>query len=85
MLTTQDMQAAVSCSPVPYRLGGVGFGLWLMGKLGRAWHRCMGGVWVHGSLMVIFETKIPKLFYHIYYLFSLKNYLPCQDSNPQPP
>ena len=39
--------AAVSCSPVGYRLGGVGFGFWLTGKLRLAWvgawHRCMGG------------------------------------------
>ena len=26
-------------------------GFWLTGKLGRAWHRCMGGAWVvHGSV-----------------------------------
>ena len=29
--------AAVSCSPVGYRLGGVKMGFWLTGKLGRAW------------------------------------------------
>ena len=40
--------AAVSCSPDPYRLGGVKFVFWLTGELGRAWHRCMGGAWVHG-------------------------------------
>ena len=39
------MLAAVSCSSDTYRLGGVGLGCWLMGKLGRAWHRCMGGAW----------------------------------------
>ena len=44
-------KAAVSCSSSAYRLGGVGFGIWLTGKLGRAWHRCMGGAWVHGSLV----------------------------------
>ena len=39
--------AAVSCSPVGYRLGGVGFGFWLTGKLGRAWV----GAWVvHGMV-----------------------------------
>ena len=45
--------AAVSCSPDAYRFGGVGFGFWLTGKLGRAWHRCMDGAWVHGSLVVV--------------------------------
>ena len=25
---------------------GTGFGFWLTGKLGCAWHRCMGGAWV---------------------------------------
>ena len=34
-------RAAVSCSPNAYRLGGVGFGFWLTGKLGRALHQCM--------------------------------------------
>ena len=29
--------AAVSCSPDAFRLGGVGFGFWLTGKLGPAW------------------------------------------------
>ena len=38
--------AAVSCSPDVYRLGGVGFRFCLTGKLGRAWHWCMGGAWV---------------------------------------
>ena len=33
--------AAVSCSPDAYTLGGVGLGIWLTGKPGRAWHRCM--------------------------------------------
>ena len=33
----QDTRAAVSCSSVTARLGGIGFGIWLMGKLGRAW------------------------------------------------
>ena len=37
----RDM-AAVSCSPDAYRLGGVGFGFWLTGKLGHAWV----GAWV---------------------------------------
>ena len=34
--------AAVSCSHILYRLGGVKMGLGLMGKLGRAWI----GAWV---------------------------------------
>ena len=29
--------AAVSCSPVPYGLGGVRLGFWLSDKLGHAW------------------------------------------------
>ena len=29
--------AAVSCSADTVRLGGVGFGFWLTGKLGHAW------------------------------------------------
>ena len=29
-------------------LGGVGLGIWLTGKLGRAWHRCVGGACAHG-------------------------------------
>ena len=48
--------AAVSCSPITPRLGGVKMGIWLMGKLGRAWHRCMaflagpvGPCMVHGG------------------------------------
>ena len=36
--------AAVKCSPVTPRLGGVNNGFWLMGKLDRAWV----GEWVHG-------------------------------------
>ena len=35
-------EAAVLCSPIPYWLGGVGLGLGLTGKLGRAWV----GAWV---------------------------------------
>ena len=38
--------AAVSCSPDAYQLGGVGFGFWLTGKLGSAWHPCMASM--HG-------------------------------------
>ena len=38
----------VSCSLIVPRLGGVGFGFGLMGKLGGAWHRCMGAWVVHG-------------------------------------
>ena len=37
--------AAVSCSSVGYRLGGVGFVFGMTGKLGLAWHGCMGGAW----------------------------------------
>ena len=49
-------RAAVSCSPVPYRFGGVGFGFWLTGKLGRAWHWCMGGAWyIHHSSVSYLE------------------------------
>ena len=34
--------AAVSCSPSPYDSGGAGLGIWLTGKLCRAWV----GAWV---------------------------------------
>ena len=34
--------AAVSFSPDAYRLPAMGFGIWLTGKLGRAWR----GAWV---------------------------------------
>ena len=50
--------AAVSCSAVGYRLGGVKLGIWLTGKPCRAlvvtWHRCMGVgvVWMVTSLML---------------------------------
>ena len=40
--------AAVSCSPMTLGSAGPGFGFWLTGKLGRAWHRCMGGAWHFG-------------------------------------
>ena len=43
--------AAVSCSPDVYRLGGVGLGFWLTGKLGRAWVGSWHGAWVHGWVM----------------------------------
>ena len=35
--TIKEEQAAVSCSPDAYQLGGVGLGFWLTGKLGRVW------------------------------------------------
>ena len=44
--------AAVSCIYVVYRLGGAGLVSGVMGKVGRAWHRCMGGAWVHGDFGV---------------------------------
>ena len=37
--------AAVSCSPDGAMLGGAGLGSGTTGKLGHAWHRCMGGAW----------------------------------------
>ena len=40
--------APVSCRAVTIKLGGVGFGFWLMGKLGRAWYGALHGAWVHG-------------------------------------
>ena len=43
--------AAVSCSSNGYRLGGVKMWSGTTGKLSRAWHRCMGGAWVPGSLV----------------------------------
>ena len=39
-MITQSQPVAVSCSPVGYRLGGVGFGSGMTGKLGRAWLIC---------------------------------------------
>ena len=45
--------AAVSCSPFPYVLGGVGLGGWLTGQLGRAWVVHGVGAWhVHEWCMV---------------------------------
>ena len=41
--------AAVSCSSDAYWLGGVKMLSGTTGKLGRAWHRCMGGAWCGGS------------------------------------
>ena len=52
--------AAVLCSSDAYLLPATGFGFWLTGKLGRAWHRCMGGAWVHGMVCGIFG--LPYLF-----------------------
>ena len=51
--------AAVTCRPIPYPTAGVGLGLGLTGKLGRAWVGwcmgwCMGawgGAWVDGWVM----------------------------------
>ena len=40
--------AAVSCSSVPYGLGGVKIVSGTTGKLGCASHRCMGGAWHFG-------------------------------------
>ena len=37
--------AAVSCSPVPYRLAGVGFGFLVDKQAGLCIGRCMGGAW----------------------------------------
>ena len=39
---SEQYAAAVSCSPVPYRLGGVGFRFWLTVRLGRAWYFGLG-------------------------------------------
>ena len=41
--------AAGPCIPVPYILGGVRFGFWLMGKLGRAWVGAWHDAWMCGS------------------------------------
>ena len=54
-------KAAVSCSPDAYRLGGVGLGSRMMGKLGRAWdgawacacHGAWRGAWVVVVLVVM--------------------------------
>ena len=45
-------KAAVSCSPDAYRLGGVGLGSGMMGKLGRAWDVAWACAWAcacHGA------------------------------------
>ena len=42
-------EAAVSCSPVPYRLGVGGIGVWDDGQAGPCMCQCMGtgdGAWV---------------------------------------
>ena len=43
------MLAPVSCSADTVRLCGVGFGFWLMGKLGRARVGACVGAWVYGG------------------------------------
>ena len=40
--------AAVSCSSVTARLGGVKMGIWLTGKLGRTWVGSWVGAWGDG-------------------------------------
>ena len=44
--------AAVSCSANAYRLGGVGLGSGMMGKLGRAWVGAWVGAW-HGAWVMV--------------------------------
>ena len=45
----QDV-AAVSCSLNGYYGAGVGFGIWLMGKLGRVWVGAWVSAWCMGSV-----------------------------------
>ena len=52
--------AAVSCGSIGPGLGGVGFVFWLTGKLGRAWHQCMGGALVHGIYKHEENPKVRK-------------------------
>ena len=42
--------AAISCSAMSYRLGRVGFGFWLTGKLGCAWIGAWFGAWDGAAL-----------------------------------
>ena len=55
--------AAVSCSPDAYRLGGVKIWSGMTGKLGRAWHWCMGGAWRFGWAYISQITAV--FYYHI--------------------
>ena len=61
--------AAVSCSSVPNRLGGVKIGLGLTGKLGRAWvgawvvvYGCMGGCMV---VLILVGGVLNVVLYHL--------------------
>ena len=38
---------------------GPGFGFWLTGKLGCAWHRCMGGAWHRCTVLAGLEGAWP--------------------------
>ena len=56
-----ECRAAVSFSPVEYRLGGVGLGSGMTGKQGRAWVGAWvvhgvgewGGAWVYGLRLLL--------------------------------
>ena len=57
--------AAVSCSPVMARLGGVGLGSGTTGNLGRAWHQCMGGAW-HGCRVLVGWEGAWPIYEHLF-------------------
>ena len=46
---TQHSTAAVSCSAITVRLGGVGSGVLVDGQAGKCMGRFMGGAWVYGG------------------------------------
>ena len=51
-------QAAVSCSPVPYRLGGVGLWSGLTGKVGSAWFGTCTGMRLHDTAALYLSEGI---------------------------
>ena len=59
--------AAVSCSPDAYRLGGAGLGIWLTGKLDRAWavfdvvHGIGRSMWCVGILGLVYYLDVVRL------------------------
>ena len=71
LLDTKKCVAAVSCSPDAYRLGGAELGIWLKGKLGRAWYWCMA--LVHGVLVQgILGQNIKECFVTILKILQIK-------------
>ena len=67
-----EQLAAVSCSPMSYRLGRVGFGFWLTGKLGRAW--VWFCAWVVGGLVRL-VLQFARYFWIVKVLKTISNRL----------